>query len=213
MKKMLVVAAFVFAATGAFAQNAGELWVGLDFDFDFSKEKAIAGSTKDDVSKSFNFGIAPRGEYFLMQDLSLFGGIGFGFTKNTTFNDPADDFIEKTPEFGIFAGAAKYFKLGDKLSLFAAAELAFDWERTNTEVGSTTTKGNPTRELMFSVYPGIQYLLGDKVAIYATLGNGLYFSTHTTIDADDSDNKNRTTDFGLNLFTGEVMFGVKYKLF
>ncbi len=203
MKKVLLMAVAMFAASTMFAQKGG-LWLGGSLGFSSETEKT--DSDKDD--KWNNFTIAPFAEYYFMEDVSLFGGIDYAHYKYKKFNPDSD---VKGNTFGLFIGAAKYFKLGEKCNLYAAARIGFDTEKDPMSPNQPgTTKAT---NFNVTVYPGISYQIADKAIIFAELGQGLYFNKHTEKYTEGGeDHKYHDNAFGFNVLTGGVNFGVKFKL-
>ncbi len=178
MKKIIVVAAMVLAATGAFAQ-AGSLFFGGSIGF--STGKTTTGGTE---YKTSSFTFSPKAEYFLQEQLSVYGEFQYNHNK---YGD------SKTSVGGLFIGAAYYVPFGEKVSVYGAGKVGFNF-------GDVTG-------FQVAVAPAIQFAPNDKLAFYSTLGSGLYFTTRKN----DSNNNYKSHEFGFSLLDG-ISFGVKFRL-
>lgn len=214
-KTILTLATALFVSAGAFAQS-GSLWLGGGIGFSTDKHKTETAAANTDDWKSMNFSITPHVEYFLMDDISIIAGLGYNFEKTTTFShtDGVDDQIVKTNMFGFSVGARKYWSINDRFSFYAGAQFDMGFAGGKDEQGSRSVDHDKTTAFDVYLYPGVAYKLGNKVVLYAQLGNGLGYMHRTTTDADDNDHKEKRGGFYFGFDSDPALeFGIMYKLF
>lgn len=194
--------------TGTMAQSQGSISVGGEFYLWFQNPKTVSNGQTTDGTKTTSFTLLPSAEYFVAEDVSLGLGIGYDMTRYKQTNGD----IERDGKFYIMPYARKYFKMGDKLDIFGEANLSLGLGNDvfETKAGnSTITTKYASTSFSIGISPGLSYHLSDKVALESTFG---FFGYSGTSVETGSNTKSKTNNFGLQLNSSTITFGVRFFL-
>jgi hypothetical protein len=200
---------FGFFYSNAFAQSPGSISVGGEFNLWFTSPKTVNNNQTVDGTKTTQFTLLPSFEYFVNEQLSIGLGIGYNVTRNKNVNGNTTT----TTKWGTFyfqPYARKYFKLGDHLDLFGEAGVSLGFgNNVNETSNGTTTLSTKYAYSSYSIgiNPGISFHVSDKVALETSFGFLGYQGSSTEVAANQ---KNKTNDFGVQLNTSTLTFGIRY---
>ncbi len=207
MKKILfcLITLGVFYADGT-AQSQGSISVGGAFNLWFQNPKTEYTNQTVDGTKTTQFTLLPSVEYFVSDQFSLGLGIGYNLIRYKSANND----IDRTGMFYFEPYVRKYFKLGDRFSIFGQGGLSLGFGNRVVE----TTNNNTTVSTKFArssvsvgITPGILFFVSDKVALETSFGSFGYEGSSTEVAANQKD---KTSDFGLQLNTTTLNFGIRF---
>lgn len=173
MKKILLVLAVSLFAFNAFAQTEkGAFRVGGAADLSFINSKFDGD---DDSTNNINLGVDAG--YFVIDNLSINLGLGFGYTKIGDSNATA---------FGVNVGARYYLPV--KVFFDAAFDLTYSKAKINDVSGDGLTGTGVT------LMAGYAWFLNERIAIEPAIGYRLGLS--------NKDDGTKQNNFGVQIGFG-----------
>ncbi|ADR23674.1 hypothetical protein MATR_24700 [Marivirga tractuosa] len=150
--------------------------------------------------------ILPNVQYFLNDNISIGGTVGFVTSRNNL----GQDVYGRTNTILVSPEARYHIDLGDNLKFYGAANLGLGFGGTVGIDGNDRTDGNDISTFDFSINPGILFTPGSKVGFNFEL-NLISFNRYAV----SNPNTNTTTvtnriNLGINTFT--PTFGLYYIL-
>lgn len=190
MKKIITLTTLL--ALGMFTQANAQFILGGNIGFNSSKETDEVGSSKEEY-KSTTITVMPRLAYgFGNNWAGLDVGIMTQSSESPRFpsgtNESKSNLINVAPFFRHIQKPTDNFGIW----IEAQAGVGFGKSEVNgTETGKISAFGAGIR-------PGVIFFIGDHLSFEASFGR-LGFNQTTFTDANDSNNKETYSDFGLNL--------------
>lgn len=199
MKKLMIAAAFVFAAFGVNAQTTAEGFskgsMFLSGNLGFSSTKYPGGI---DDTKVSGFTFSPEFGYFVSNNIAV--GIALGISSSKT---DYGAFEEKFTGMQVGAFGRYYFTPASRFSMFLNLGANYMTEKYE-ETGDPDEKYNG-----FGVGfgPGLHYFISNRLALQTSIG--VLGFTSWKPDADGAD---ATTSFDFNVGMQDLTFGLVFKL-
>jgi opacity protein-like surface antigen len=216
MKNLKIL--FVSCLFCIFAGLEAQVFVGGNLGLNSNGGSTKVGTTTTDKTKYFSFNINPMAGYFLSDKLSVGAMLNFGSSKQTIPGTPEE--VNTTTSFGLTPFARYYPLTFQRFSVFGEATIGISNSNQKNKTGATTNQGPKTTNLGFSVYPGIEYALSDKIHLETSI-NILRLSLNSSTSKQTIANEeqvDKTTSFsfgaGLNnvVNVGSITIGAYYKL-
>jgi len=177
---------------GLFTQANAQFILGGNIGFNAQKETNEVGSDKEET-KSTTITVVPRLAYVMGNN---WVGLDVGITNNTTkfpgFNNNTIE--QKTNLISVNPFFRHIQKPTENFGIWVEAQAGVGF-------GKAQIDGRDTENVSVfgaSLRPGVIFFIGNHLSFEASFGR-LGFSQTTVTDADNSDNKDITSDFGLNL--------------
>ena len=199
MKKLLLSLAMVGMTSALCAQEGGDMLVSGSLSWSSTSTKTSVGSTTATTKGTRSFEILPQFHYFVIDNLSVGGAIGYGFTKSPngrTAND--EQLFDKTGLFVIRPMVSYYIALGDKFYYAPRFYVGAGFGKNKTEVSDTQTTERDAS--MFEVGLNLlnfEFRPTDHIGIMFNAGDLGYQSS--TLKAGDEKETDRNFSLGLNL--------------
>ncbi|WP_103068318.1 outer membrane beta-barrel protein [Aquimarina sediminis] len=204
MKKILITAVALVSFATAIAQDEnttegfakGDIFVSGSVGFNSQKHA-------DDKLSSFE--ITPSVGYFISENITIGGRIGFESTK-VEGDSFETDFLStpgKSSTFSIGAFGRYYTTPANKFSIFG--ELAANYLSTKVDPDATTTD-TTIDGFGIGLSPGVSYFLSSNFALEATWG-ALQYSTSKA----DFDGAESLDAFQIGLDLDDIRLGLLYK--
>ncbi|MFB6306232.1 MAG: outer membrane beta-barrel protein [Flavobacteriales bacterium] len=184
---LLVVLISGFAVKQSKAQfSSGDMILGGDINFSTSSSESTTGTTTRDKGGTTSFEIAPRGGYFVSDNLAV--GLGIGFKSRSSESPQFDPNTGETSletdgessEFNLNPFARYYSSFSDKAGLFVDGGFTFGFGSEWGSMGRGTEDNQAsTSNFSIGVSPGGFVMLGDKFSLEAKVGFIGYNSSTT----------------------------------
>ena len=208
---MMMTALIIGLATTAQAQVGKGLFAGGSLGFTMGGTNYQNGSntTKGPTSSSFN--VTPRIGYYFTDNIAA--GIQFGFagTSGKINGIVVTKTSSNTLSVGLFGRYA--LPLGDEGKFAFTGDLNLGFSATNgkSETGSLSVKSDPISQISVGIAPGILFFPTPKIGLEAGLGNILALTATTETEANNNDNKIKSTQIQIfNISTLGFYFGLNY---
>ena len=190
MKSKLLIVFVLFFAQQAYSQiGAGTTLIGGSFQFS-SNENADFQEIR----------ILPNAQYFLNENISIGGTVGFATSRNNL----GQDVYGRTNTILISPEARYHIDLGENLKFYGAVNVGLGFGGTVGIDGNNRTNENDISTLDFSINPGILFTPGSKVGFNFEL-NLISFNRYAV----SNPNTNTTTvtnriNLGINTFVPTI---------
>jgi hypothetical protein len=205
-KISLFVMMLVLLANNSFSQPAeGRMFAGGSFQFLTGSEKQKANSTTTKVGGTTVFSLQPMVGLFIADNLAVGGGIGYSITANSRpvgDNDRID-----TRSLFYIAPFARYYLNTGTVGAFAEASLGLGFGGSKIKQGNNTSDGPSISTLGIGIAPGIYYYVAENISLDAKLG---FLGYSRSQDKYDNGGKEIEQEFGLNLRTTSLQFGILF---
>lgn len=181
--KLLIVFTFLLVQQGIAQIEPGNIFVGGSF-----------GINKG--GNSVTIGINPTVHYFISDNISVGGSVGF----NTNRDNPGEDNFTRTSGFNI-RPAARYFKgFGDKLYIYGEAGIGFGTASSSLVTSNNKISGPKTSQFGIGLSPGLVYAPTEKIGFDFKFNLLSFNRTNTKIETGTTttSNVNSSFAFGLN---------------
>lgn len=215
MKKVLFLFVFiVFIGFKGIAQHSqGSISVGGTFNLQFRTDKEENNNSTETGPKYTDFTLLPSAEYFIADDLSLGLGIGYTVSREKQENYSVyNEYIHSERMFILNPYARKYWGLGDRVSIFGQASLAFGFGKNIYEYkynNATTTYKYDASRFSLGISPGVQLMVSDRIALEAVFG----FVGYTRESEDTGTNSSTSSESVIfNVNPAAIQFGIRYSL-
>lgn len=207
--KIALIALFALLSTGLNAQ----VFVGGNFNVNFSGGKNDSGTSTTDKPSSFNLGLSPKIGKFLSEKAAI--GVSLNFSMTGSNNHANTETISNSSSFGVSPFLRYYAIKMNKFSVFGQGNIGFSYAASKTKFGTDVTDGPKTTTLSLSVFPAVAYDLNEKLSLETSinvLGFGLYQSTAKSGSFKET---NTSANFGAGLGNivnvGNITIGAIYK--
>ncbi|WKV10878.1 outer membrane beta-barrel protein [Marivirga harenae] len=183
MKKVTLILLVIIFSQQAFAQlGSGSILIGGSAQF-----QNIENADFQEIR------LLPNAQYFLSDNLSVGGAVGFTTQRN---NLGEDDYV-RTNSISFSPEARYYFGLGENVHLYGAARIGFGFGGSTAINGNDRTDLNDRSSFNLGLNPGILFTPGSKVGFNFEL-NMISFSRNAVTPAGGN---TTTVSNGINLGT------------
>lgn len=195
----------------------GRLYIGGSFGINVSTQKHEDGSDTFDGPKTTSFNIIPSAGYILNDKWTL--GLGIGYesysSKETEIDDDGNDveLKDNAGQFIIMPRVGYYTQLTRNLYCMPYFYIGFGFGTSKNEFLS----GNEVMSIEgkissfeVGIAPSLKYFLSDFWALSLAYGSLYYQSVTSTPDNENSDHKNKSANYGLDLNLSSINFGLYY---
>jgi len=206
----------------------GELFICGTFSISTSsKNKESEHNTirsKDGIYSKFNFVLIPQVGIMLSNKFAVGLGIGFNYSKTTTYNDIGFagiffDNIEKESIFSFLPFTRYYIQAGKNAYFFGEFEMgigvgSYKYKKLNS-TGNGIEDGDPTKKIQFStgLNIGFNYFLNKKWAIEAKWGalsfSSSSYKTEGVVNSNPYYDINKYKDFNFGFDFSSISFGLR----
>lgn len=164
------------------------------------------GTNSTDLSSGSNLEIGVNGAYFIMDNVSVGLGLGFG---NATTTIESTDTEESTNVFTLSVEGRYYMPYTESFSMYGSVGLGYGSGTQTTTVAGTESELSVS-ELNAGLGVGLAYFVSDNIFLDANYGFLGYTSASTTQDIAGTEVVTTVSDFGLNLDLTSITFGVGF---
>ncbi len=164
------------------------------------------GTNSTDQFSGSNFGIGVNGAYFIMDNVSVGLGLGFG---NATTTDEITSTETSNNVFTLSVEGRYYMPYTESFSMYGSVGLGFGSGTQTTTVAGAESEESLS-ELNAGLGVGLAYFVSDNVFLDANYGFLGYTSASTTQDIAGTEVVTTVSDFGLNLDLTSITFGVGF---
>lgn len=127
---------------------------------------------------------------------------GTSISPNTT-----SSFVATNESIWLIPYIRGYKGIGKELSLYLQGEVGYNRFWGTYQQDNQPVRKSDGNTLVIGIRPGITYFLGKKLAFEASYGFLGYSFTERKIDGE---RYSKTNNFGLNLNTSDLLFGLAY---
>ncbi|WP_176829763.1 outer membrane beta-barrel protein [Tenacibaculum sp. MAR_2009_124] len=182
----------------------------LEGDFSInSVTNEVTDSPNPNNLERFSFSISPKLGYAISNNLVLGLSLGYGYSENEYNGYYNSDDSSNT--YSIAPYIKKFFPVTSKFALHLQGETSFSYtEANNYDQFGNMTYGNDRRSYGVSLRPGINYSLSKNVLLEMNFGALRY--NHSSEKNDENATKYVNRDFGFNLSSSSLIFGVSVLL-
>ncbi|MCC5916358.1 MAG: outer membrane beta-barrel protein [Cryomorphaceae bacterium] len=216
MKKLIYSAVIfmgAFCVQGQFDQ--GSILLTGDFNFNSMSAKTTmegGGQTNTvDLPGAIDFGLSVGGGYFVVDNLAV--GLGIGYGMNSTKIDGDDgDYNKFTASMFMLNPFARYYiSYSDRFAFFTQMDLGLGFGGIKDEEridNVTTTEEQSLSTFIIGLSPGFTYFLNDKIALDMRVGFIGFTSTSQSVENENFSMKDQNSNFGLELGLNTLTFGL-----
>lgn len=184
-ESLLFISKGTFELSGSFSINA----------LDSEQEAGISSR------QSFSLTVSPQLGVAISDDFILGLGLGFNYAESElTDGDFNNEFNAR--RYSIAPYAKKYFSITKSFAFNIQGEINYSFRDSNID-----PSGLNSRDWFIGFRPGLNFRLNDKFALQAQLGTLGY---SRSINALDTNNESSTNNFGFNLSTEQLNFGLLF---
>ena len=196
----------------------GRWYLGGMLGFVVNTGKHEDGSNVTDDPKNTEFDIIPTLGYVINDKWAVALGIGYTSFSTKTVNDIDGNNVDLKSKSGQFVIMPKvgYFKqLTNNLYCIPYFYVGFGFGNSYDEeydfIDEQVVKINENKLSSFEigVAPSLKYFLSDYWAISLSYGK-LYYQNTTKTDKENTDHKEKTSNYGLDLDLSSINFGLYY---
>lgn len=169
-------------------------------------------------NSSAGYGISPEIGYFLKKNLAI--GASINLYQSKTNNDgngnsPLDYSTAKYNNIGASIFMKYYHPIYEKLYFLLNPSIGYGHAKndfTNYNYSSNSFSGSTTKTNSFgvSIIPGISYFASSRLSFQTTFGNLFYNNSKNTNSGVNYDNTSKGDNYGLNLSSATLTFGMSY---
>lgn len=208
MKKVITLAAFVFATVAGFAQmkpQAGDCSIGIDatpflnyvggmLSNDGATAPVFAGTASNPMSITM--------KHMRTDDLALVTTVGFGITNNKSEDVSGDETTTNAFSFDLFAGLEKRRGEGRIVGLaragVALSNTAHPDGNTDTDgPNATSSEGGNTFAFGAGLGLGVEYFIAPMISLEGRYDAMLGFSSTSARETDGNVTEGKSNSFGL----------------
>jgi len=220
MKNLLLSLGMIVMLLSANAQiQKGAIMIGGSFNTYGSKNLSeTATSSNNFAIKSFSLNVKPQ-IGFMVSDHTQIGlsfALEHSYFKSRTFNANSGvgyPTVDKGNTYLINPYLTRYIGITEKFYLTTTANAMIGAGKTHSGIPSSLNKSS-VFDIRLNLTPGIAYFVSDNLAITATIGKLYYSYSKTTSDGTtnttSTDMKNKLNNFGMNLSSSSLWFGVQF---
>ncbi len=196
----------------SFAQIATGFFAGGSIGLSSTSSKYSDGSLSEDGPKVSTTNFNPTVGYFLTDNIA--GGVRVLYSKSkTSLKSNGQDNEASATGIGAEIFGRYFMPIGSANNFAAIAELGIGFGKVTGESksGAVTIESDPISLTSVGISPGIVYFPSQKFGIEASLGSLLAYTSTTTTDASNDDNKSTESKIEfLNLNSLGLSFGIHY---
>lgn len=199
MKRLLLFAFLLGLSFNLFAQQQGDMMVSGALSWTSQSTKIKSGSTSETYKGTRNFSIIPQFHYFVIDQLSVGGGIGYALQKTPNESNSFD----KLGLFVIQPMASYYFSLNEKFYYVPRFAIGFGIGNYKQQMSNDASLDSDAFAFNLGLsLLNFEFRPCENIGIMFSAGE-LGYQT-VTVKA-DSDNKNTSREFGFNLNAGATI--------
>lgn len=197
--------------------SPGRWYIGGSFGINLSTEKHEDGSTTTDGPKTTSFNIIPSVGYVLSDKWTL--GLGIGYesysvkTIETNFDGDEVELTNKAGQFVVMPRVGYYTQLTNNLYCMPYFYIGFGFGSSKNEFLSgneVLSVDGKISSFEVGIAPSLKYFFSNYWAISLAYGSLYYQSLTSTPDNENSDHKNKTANYGLDLNLSSINLGLYY---
>ena len=197
--------------------SAGRWYLGGMLAFTVQTEKHEDAGTTTDGPKTTNFDIIPSFGWVLNDKLVLGLGIGYASTSTKTFETDFDgneiELKDKVGQFVFVPRVGYYKQLTSNLYCIPYFYIGFGFGNTSNETilfGEVVKTEGKISSFEVGIAPSLKYFFSNYWAISLAYGKLYYQNVTNTPDKDNTDHKNKTANYGLDLNLTSINLGLYY---
>lgn len=198
--------------------TSGRWYLGGMLGFTVQTEKHEDTGTTTDGPKTTNFDFIPSFGYVLNDKWAV--GLGIGYesqsvkTIETDFDGNDVELKNSLGQFVIMPMVGYYTQLTNNLYCIPYFYFGFGFGTTKNEFldfdGQVATLEGKISSFEVGVAPSLKYFFSNYWAISLAYGSLFYQNTTITPDKENTDHKNKTASYGLDLNLSSINLGLYY---